>query len=298
MVKTTLQLEELAEKERCAGNRQRFLEIKKQIEIKEQEEVLAQHKLHLETVSKEFFAGLYIPELHARVKEIKDGCGTKQGWVDIYLSGIERPLKYWELKKKIREAQEKISVRDYFAKLKFSDKAKALCIGDNDSDTLEALIKVMEIDLPTVEEVDEYNLDYCCEVMSAAKEQAIKDGYTDEEAEEKALEAEGEEMNRIYKEYSSAVLKTLNYLFEFHELELTQLNKHYWLVAKKSWKEAADKVAITITGYGMFEYNSGKELRDIGPYKNYCEAIIKHLHWLRYYPDIYGVTGYRRIYER
>ncbi len=145
------ELQELAEKERCAGHRQKFLEIQKKIEIKEQEEVLAKHKLQLANAMKDFPVGFSIPELHTSVKEIKDGCGTKTGWVDIYLHNHEKPYKHWELRKKIREAKETKEASDYFDKLKFSDAKKSLYIGKENLDTLDMLIRVMGLDLPTTQ---------------------------------------------------------------------------------------------------------------------------------------------------
>ena len=298
MVKTISQLEELAEKERCVGNRQKFLEIQKQIEIKEQEEVLARHKLQLEIATKDFPVDFYIPELHARVKEIKDGCGTQKGWVEIYLSGFEKALSPNDIRRKIQDSKNEKTAREYIDKLNFSDRAKALRIGDAYQDTIDMLIEVMSLDLPSGEEVDEQMMDYTCETYGYVLKQAKEEGYTDKQAEEKAMEGEDKERAEEFSKYQNAIMRTLNYLLNFHDLELEKIGKHYYLIAQKSWKEVANKVAATITGYGMFEYNNGKELRDVGPYKNYCEATIQHLHWLKYYPEVYGETGYRRVYER
>jgi len=270
---------------------------RKQIEDRNQESILAKHKQSLENIKKDFPVGFYIPELRASVTEIKDGCGTKEGWVDIYLSNKERPIKYWELRKKIREAKEQSEANEYFNKLKFSDTRQSLYIGPKDYETLERLIKVMELDLPTVEGIDDGNIDWLGEIMTSARKQAIEDGYTDDESEEKAAEAESEEMSLIYENHLSNILRTLNYLLNFHDIELEALKKGYYLTSK-SWKEAAGKVANTITGYGTFEFNSAQELRDGLPCRTYCEAAIQHLHWLRHYPEVYGVSSYRRIYEK
>lgn len=295
---TIEQLEEQAEKERCAGNRDKFLDIQKQIEIQKEERVLAAHLNYLKSVKKDFPVGFYIPELHTNVKEIKEGCGTQRGWIEIYLSGYEKSYKPHELRKKIREAQEAKESKEVFGKLKFNDKKLSLCIGKKNLDTLDMLIRVMGLDLPTEEEVDEWNMDLYCEVMSEAKRQAITDGYTDDEAENKAEEAEAEVMKEQYDNYNKSVRNTLNYLLNFHGLNFVENKTHMYLIAEKSWKDVAEKVRETINGMGPFYYESVKEFKDVGPYKSYCDAVSSHLHWLKHYPEVYGCTGYRKIFER
>lgn len=76
---TIEQLEEQAEKERCSGNRDKFLDIQKQIQMQKEERVIANHLNYLASVKKDFPVGTYIKELNASVKEIKDGCGTQSG---------------------------------------------------------------------------------------------------------------------------------------------------------------------------------------------------------------------------
>lgn len=292
------ELKELAEKERCAGNRQKFLDIQKQIDIQKEERVLASHLAYLESTKKDFPVGFYIPELHAKVIEIKDGCGTQRGWIYIYLSGYgDKHFTPSELRKKISKAQEGREANDYFDKLKFSDTKQSLYIGKENLDTLDMLIRVMSLDIPTTQEVEESLLDYPSEVYDYTFKQAKEDGYTDEEAEEKAREAESEERDDEFKKYMQDIIRTINYLLNFHGIELEVIKKRYYITSK-SWKETANKVASTITGYGMFEYNSGKELKEGLPCRTYCEAAIQHLHWLKYYPEVYGETSYRRIYER
>jgi hypothetical protein len=296
-MQTVTQLRELAEVERNTGHRQKFLEIQKQIEVVMQKEVLAKHMQYLANAKKEFKVGLYIPEIRASVKDIQHDCGTEKGWIEILLSN-DKKLSPRELRAKIQDAKEEKAAQDYFDKLKFSDQSKSLCIGGADYDTLDMLIKVMGLDLPDSEEIDEAIMYNPSEVYGYTLKEAKEDGYTDEEAEQKAQEAEDKERSEEFEKYLEAILRTINYLLEFHDLELVSLNSRYWLIAKTSWHIVADKVAATITGYGSFEYNSGTELRDVGPYKNYCKAAISHLHWLKYYPEVYGVSGYRRIYER
>jgi len=294
-----MKLEEIAEKERCAGHRQKFLTLQKEIEVKKQEEVLAKHKAYLEQVKKEFKIGSYIPELQGTVKEIKDGCGTQRGWIEVYLSGREKALSPSDIHKKIAETKALKESNERFNKIKLSDSKKAIRIGENYPETLDDLVRVMCLDLPDSETIFDWNLDSFSETYSYALKQAKEEGYTDEESEEKAQEAEAEARDEDFDKYQESIIRTLNYLLNLHGLRLEEKKGYYYIsLAVKSWHEVADKVASTISGYGTFEYESGKQLKEIGPYKSYCEAVCKHIHWLKYYPEVYGNTNYRRVYER
>lgn len=291
---TIEELEVLKEKERVAGNKERFKDIENQIDIQKQDRVMASHLNYLESVTKDFPVGFYIKELHTSIKEIKEGCGTQRGWINIYLSGSDKNFTPQELRKKVRLAQETQEANAEFNKLKFSDRTKSLCIGKD----LDMLIRVMGLNLPTAEEIDDCNRDYTWEVMAEAKKQAIEDGYTDDEAEEKGLEAESEAMKENFNQHMKAVRNTLNYLLNFHGVNFEEKKGKYYLTAEKSWKEIADQVMETINGVGPFYYNSVKSFKEVGPYKTYCEAAMTHIHWMKDYPTVYGNTNYRRIYER
>jgi len=297
-METIKELQELMEQERCKGNRNKFLEIQKQIEVNKHEEVLSRHMRYFESVKKEFLEGTYISELNIRVKELKQGCGTQRGWIEIYLSGSEKSISPHDLRRKIQKVKEEKEAQAEFNKIKFSDKKLLLCIGKKNLDILDMLIRVMDLDLPTFEEVDDCNVDWYSEVYGNAKDSAVKDGYTDEEAEQQAGEVESEEREKIFKDYYNAIEQTLNYLLEFHNLGLVEKNKCYFVEAKESWEKVAQTVIETINGMGPFYYENIKAFKDIGPYKSYCEASMQHLHWLRHYTEVYGGTNYRRIYER
>ena len=124
-------------------------------------------------------------------------------------------------------------------------------------------------------------------------------GYTDEEAEEKGHEAEGEAQDDDYKEYKGKVLRCLNYVLHYGDIELIEGKKgKYYLAPLTSWEHSAEKVAEVITGYGTFEYPSGKSLKDTGPYSTYSKAVIQHLHWLKHGPEIYGDGSYSNVMDR
>jgi len=292
-------LEDEAESNRVNGNRDAYLKIKERIRDIEVQAVQDRHEVYFKEVEKEFPVGKEIPELHTSVKELKHGCGTQRGWIEIYLYNHERSFKPHELRKKIQDARNYKSACEQFGKLKFSDRKKSFYLGEKNFDTLDMLINVMDLDLPDIEDFEEYNWEYLAELREDARKQAIEDGFTDQEAEQKADEAETDEMRDNSEKYLSAILRTLNYLLNTHHLEIEALHKGYYLtITGLSWKQTAQQVAETISGHGMFEYENAKALKDVGPYKTYCEAALTHLHWFKHYSEVYGNVGYREIYSR
>lgn len=306
---TIQKLEAEAEIARQGDRRDRFLEIQKEISSIKENEVLDRHKRYVDSVTQEFPVGTYISEIGARVKEIKDGCGTLRGWVEIYLSGFDKPLSPQELHRKITKARVKARAsaraHKFINALKYSDRnlldftvPKSLYIGDDHIETLETLITAMDLDLPTYEEIDDMNLGFYEESYEYTYKQAVENGYSDNKAGGIAMDARDKAASKTYTDWFNSVKRTINHLLKFHHLKLVSEGEKIYIEAPQSWKKAASQTAETITGCGSFSYNSAKELRDVGPYKSYCEAVIKHLHWLKRYPDVYEGTDYRKIYEQ
>lgn len=292
-------LETQAEEARVKGKRDTFLKLKEKIqEIKEQE-VQNVHNAYFKRISEEFPVGSYIKAINATVKELKHGCGTQRGWIEIYLSNHEHSFQPHDLRKKIKDAENCKEAEKQFDKLKFSDRKKSFYLGLKNFDTLDMLIRVMSLDIDSIEDFEECNWDYLSEIRSNAIKNAIEDGHSDEVAELKGDEAEQEEMHDNSEKYLSAVMRTLNYLLNFHHIELEALDKGYYLTFKGlSWKQTAQQVAETISGHGMFYYEDAQALKDVGPYKTFCEAALTHLHWFKHYPSVYGDTNYQEIYSR
>jgi len=283
-------LREQAEEARQAGQRDKYLELVRRAEQEEYNALQARHRAEVDEIKTEYPVGKYIPELHATITEIKDGCGTKSGWIEIYL-GPDKRISPQELRRKIAEAHAATAVDEYFRKLKTPVSGR-LYLGAYD-ETLNKLITYMDLDrIWTLEDWNDNNIGSFSETYSYAQTQAIKDGYTDAEAEEKGQEAEGEAMSEAYREYKGQIIRVLNYLFNFVDLEIEETKKGWYIVPLKGWHEAANKTAEIITGYGIFEYNTGKELKEVGPYKTYSQAVLNHLHWLKHAPEVYGSRAY------
>lgn len=299
MKNTVEELKTKAEESRVNGDRNTFLEIEKKIRQLQEQEVQNSHNAYFKRIEKEFPVGKYIEEIKATVKELKHGCGTQRGWVDIYLTNTDKSISIHDLRKRIQDAKNYKDAYEQFGKLKFSDKKKSIWLGEKNYDTLDMLIRVMSLDIDSIEEFEECNWDYLSEIRSNAIKQAVEDGHSDEVAELKGDEAEQEEMHDNSEKYLSAILKTLNYLLNFHHVKLEALEKGYYLTFKGlSWKQTAQQVAETISGQGMFYYEDAQALKDVGPYKTFCEAALTHLHWFKHYPSVYGNTNYQEIYSR
>ena len=163
--------------------------------------------------------------------------------------------------------------------------------------TLEELAKWLK--LPDYFDVVEHNQAFLDDYYRAAYEEALNDGDSEEEAEEAAMEAQQKaEEEEIYWKYRNGVTEAAEAVLEPHHLELEDLGKgQYKVVPEETWKDAAAALVQTINGVGMFYYEDAKELKDVGPYKSYKQAVLSHLHWATYYPEVYGTGSPMRAYE-
>lgn len=284
-------LSERAEEARLSGNRELCLKLKAQEEAEEQKALQDRHKKEVETVKRDFPIGTYIKSI-GTIEAITDGCGTQRGWISIKMMGSDRTYTPQELRQKINKAQKHIRIAEYFGKLKCPASGRVY-IGDYE-EAFGKLIAYMEMDrIWTMEEWDDNNVDSFWEIGDYARKKAIDEGYTDEEAETRGQDAEDEARNEAYTEYKDKVIESINCLLHYADLELEEgKNGKYYIKPLKNWIESANKMAEVITGYGTFEYRSGKELKEVGPYKTYSKAVIEHLHWLKHGPEIYGGRGY------
>jgi hypothetical protein len=288
---------EQAEEARQAGDRPRFQELTRQAEKERYDALQARHAAEVERVKKEFPIGEIVPVINNRVTDIKDGCGTQRGWINIYFGG-EKGYTPQEVRAKIAKSKEEKRVTAKYAALKFSDRAKkGVCIGEY-NEALDDLKTAMCLDrVYSLQEADEQFFDYDSGAYSYAYDQAIADGFKDEEAEEKAQEAADEERDEEYRKYKNRFVSCLEYVLRYADLELIE-DKHKWYIRPAtSWKHSAAKMAEVITGYGTFEFNSALELKEGLPAKTYAEAVIVHIHWLKHGPEVYGDRSYSSIMD-
>lgn len=163
-------------------------------------------------------------------------------------------------------------------------KAKA---GIGDKMNIDQLAKLFG--LPDFDKIDEMNQDHYHEMSQ---------GAGDEE------EAEREAQTAVYNQWYDAVESAASKLFEQHGLELTPTGKQgtekrryeFKIVPSKSWDDAANKLRETINGVGDFHFDNLREFLASGPYTA-KQAVLSHLGYIKRYPDVYGSSSARRMYD-
>jgi len=156
--------------------------------------------------------------------------------------------------------------------------------------------------LPTIDEVEEMNVEYKDEAYRAGYDEAKSEGESDEKAEERAFKFEQAAGDEIVRNWHNAVTSVAEQLFGAHKLELVQRRKketlpfEYYVIPTETWREAANEIRETINGVGTSHFSSLKEFLESGPYTP-REAVENHLGYVRHYPEVYGTSSAGRIYE-
>ena len=135
------------------------------------------------------------------------------------------------------------------------------------------------------------------------RDEALAVGFSDEEADEKARDAEDAERGHAWIKYRDAVVYVANKLFGEHGLTLVEKRRpkgetYEWnVVPLLSWRDAADLIRRTINGVGIFEFTSTREFLASGPYTP-KQAVMQHLHWIKRWSDVYGEPKPQAMIER
>lgn len=153
--------------------------------------------------------------------------------------------------------------------------------------------------LPTSEDIFDRMMDYDIggDAFAYARDEALKEGKSEEEAEEAGQKAEQEEQDEYHTKWQSGVVSALETLCEHHNLEVKHKGWEVIITPKTTWTEVLTPLIETINGYGMFHFSSVREFLDHGPYKT-TEAVAEHLHWIKEYPAVYGDASAQSLYER
>jgi hypothetical protein len=108
-----------------------------------------------------------------------------------------------------------------------------------------------------------------------------------------------DERVRRSNQYLNALESIANKLLGEHGLML-QNTKHSWekrIIPCESWKDAANKIRLTINGYGGFYFETLKDFLNSGPYTP-RGAVLNHLHWLKTWYKVYGYPNAKAQLER
>ena len=174
---------------------------------------------------------------------------------------------------------------------------------DSWSDSMRKLPSKFDIDgLCKLLEIEQHDVsNHFIDEFLWAKDNAIKEGKTEEEAEEIGQQAECDACDEHFVKFKSAVLHTAEQLLDIHSMKLVGLKDGYRfeIAPKTTWEDAATAIKETINGYGSFYFKSTKEFLTSGPYTA-RQAVLSHLHWMKQYAAVYCDSSLNpaNIFER
>lgn len=178
-----------------------------------------------------------------------------------------------------------------------TDRCKMAGMANKISDIIELHALAETLGLPSTEETWDRLAEngYAWEVRSQTEQEVLADGATQEEAEERGMQAEQEVLDEEFKKVVNAIEGVADKLFAEHGLVLTPVKYGYKITPEKSWNDAATLVMDTINGVGQFEFRNLREFLDSGPYTA-RQAVLSHLHWIKRRPDVYGDRSAETLY--
>lgn len=133
--------------------------------------------------------------------------------------------------------------------------------------------------------------------VKEAEEEGLDPDAADEFAEERALEAEREMIDGLYRAHMNAAEEAIEQTLEPANLVVSCEAGKCLVEPKVSWEDSAKQIVKVINGIGYFHFNSLREFLDSGPYTA-REAVEGHLHHMARYGEVYGGPSPSRIYER
>jgi hypothetical protein len=148
------------------------------------------------------------------------------------------------------------------------------------------------------------------DLWHAGYQEAIREGKSEEEAEEQGQKWEWAEQEEIFRNYKNAVEGIADKMFGDHDLVLVEKKVRpkgakkdvtysiYKIAPETTWDNAAMKIIDTINGVGMFEFSNLKEFKSSGPYSSSRDAVLQHLHWMKRRPEVYGDARPNALFER
>lgn len=176
-----------------------------------------------------------------------------------------------------------------------------------DTFTLDEIAKLLGV--TTWEKMEEMNPDAWGYQYSEAHRQAKAEGLSDEEAEEKALEAESQARDEDYRSWKNAMEHVAETFLGYHGMTMSPLKTKSYLykitsacanplTGEPNWDEPAEKIMGTINGDGILGHIASlKDFKYMESTKSSRKIALEHLSWIARYADVYGVASAKRMME-
>lgn len=159
---------------------------------------------------------------------------------------------------------------------------------------LDRIAKILKVD--TVSDYQD-TLSDSGDTWGYVRDQALREGGTEDEAEEAASKAEQEEQDEYCGKYIDGLVLVFEIELEKIGLDLKPLKKkgqeHAWeyLVGpKKTWRDAAEEIRQAVYGISGWDFGSLKGFLDSGPYTPQT-AVDEHLGYVGRLAELYGDTS-------
>ncbi len=148
----------------------------------------------------------------------------------------------------------------------------------------------------TPEEFDEELRTIPRDTYGIVLREAIDEGCSDEEAEEKAMAAEDAELAELVRKYESDLVSIFENEAANLKLEISALKTKpgvYAITPKDSWAKSAQAVRSIVHGIAGWWFPSFREFLDSGPYTP-RQAVDAHLGYLGEQWKLYGYASPQR----
>lgn len=148
------------------------------------------------------------------------------------------------------------------------------------------------------------NLD-CSYTYAAVRKEALATGSDEDEANEKAYEAECAEQGAYCEAYMRAAVQAITDQAEEHfDLYVASVpysakhGKHWRVKPFTSWKHTLGLILDTVNGVGCFYFPSLDALRTDGSDTDtYRTAVLNYMYYLARYGEVYGSKRLQRDFD-
>lgn len=163
---------------------------------------------------------------------------------------------------------------------------------------IDRMAKILRV--PTLAAYEETLTDYDAGTFSYVYKAAIEEGLSDDQARDKAMDAEWQEQSVACTEYRDKLVAIWEQEIEKVGLvcsELSTQRNQFSIMPKTSWKDAANEMRTIVQGIGGWYTNTLKEFLATGPYTP-RSMVDNHLGYVGQQWELYGYSKpATRIYK-